>query len=181
MTSNSPDFNSRMHQQLSFQLFLTIILVVQISSLLLFDDLVRQDDIFALAASIACIGALLCFRSRDRTTSSFLHEIFVWILIFSCKWTTHPVVRTNVLVILVSIVAWWKWNDDACPFYSEKVKRSTFSNLCVWSLVAMLLFDIEDYETNFPRRLVLTSLGYIFLAIMKRTAECVGSDKNNCQ
>lgn len=168
-----------MQQQIYFELFLTVILVVQVSSLLLCDDLVRQDDILALAASIACIVALLWFKSRDRIASSFLHEIFVWILIFSCKWTTHPIVRTNVLIILVSIIAWWKCNDDACPFYHEKVKRSTFSTLCVWSLVAILLFDIEDYETNFPRRIVLTTLGYIFIAILKRTAECVGSDKNN--
>ena len=88
----------------------------------------------------------------------------------SCKWTTHPVVRTNVLVILLSVIAWWKWNDDTCPFYFDRVKRSTLSNICVWSLVAMLLFDIEDYETNFPRRLVLTTLAYILLAVMKKTA-----------
>ena len=149
-----------------FQILLLTFILTQVM-VIVYCRLYKFEDTLIVALSISCAMCAIFFGINP-DTSDILHEFFVITLLFSCKWSTHPVVRTNVLITIITVLIWWKINTNYCPFYVNNVYRSNTSFYCTWIALIFIIFDMPDYETNIWKRIRITMLLYILYRILKK-------------
>lgn len=114
------------------------------------------EDKLAIAASVSCL-VLILQGSHYHTRA--IHEIFVITLIFSSLWSVNARVRGLTVVVLLAVLAWWRFSDFKCPLLHD-ARRSIFSELQVWLILACAIFW-HDQTASLSDKLFATAMIYI--------------------
>lgn len=108
--------------------------------------------IVALALALCILGGV---------DPEILHDSFLFTFLFAFLWATDPVLRFLTVCLQLTVLIWWRFNDNKCPFYErcDEARQESSENSRFMLLLALVMsvFIMPSRMTH-ARVKILTTL-----------------------